>query len=247
MWQKVKLPRRNKCRQCTFFNHYFDYTCYISIWIAGVVNMDFGLEFGRPEVTLRTRSVTGSVTLIPAALPLSASRDSGTDQVRCLCYWLYWIVICVLVCIPSAITLVINSMCIIIHKYYVSAYCASFKFLEDIYYCIIADQFLNMRLNQIKGFIIRMTGITSWSIWGQFYKHRSILIPPCINTGQHRLLWIFGFQRCLWENMSNFIVSTVPANSPAESGIRTSAGTMMARFRSHIDTGPASRGLKLSD
>ena len=45
-----------------------------------VVNMDFGLE--RPEVTLRTRSVTGSVTLIPAALPLSASRDSETLQVR---------------------------------------------------------------------------------------------------------------------------------------------------------------------
>ena len=59
--------------------------------------MDFGLELGRPEVTLRTRSVTGSVTLIPAALPLSASQDSGTYQVRCLCYWLYWIVICVLV------------------------------------------------------------------------------------------------------------------------------------------------------
>ena len=48
----------------------------------GVVNMDFGLELGRPEVTLRTRSVTGSVTLIPAALPLSASRDSETLQVR---------------------------------------------------------------------------------------------------------------------------------------------------------------------
>ena len=44
--------------------------------------MDFGLELGRPEVTLRTRSVTGSVTLIPAALPLSASRDSETLQVR---------------------------------------------------------------------------------------------------------------------------------------------------------------------
>ena len=46
------------------------------------MNMDFGLELGRPEVTLRTRSVTGSVTLIPAALPLSASRDSETLQVR---------------------------------------------------------------------------------------------------------------------------------------------------------------------
>ena len=76
---------------------------------ARVVNMDFGLEFGRPEVTLRTRSVTGSVTLIPAALPLTASRDSGTDQVRCLCYWLYWIVICVLVCIPSATTLALSA------------------------------------------------------------------------------------------------------------------------------------------
>ena len=44
--------------------------------------MVFGLELGRPEVTLKTRSVTGSVTLIPAALPLSASRDSETLQVR---------------------------------------------------------------------------------------------------------------------------------------------------------------------
>ena len=50
--------------------------------LGSVVNIDFGLELGRPEVTLRTRSVTGSVTLIPAALPLSASRDSETLQVR---------------------------------------------------------------------------------------------------------------------------------------------------------------------
>ena len=33
--------------------------------------MDFGFGFGRPEVTIRTGSVTGSVTLIPAALPLA--------------------------------------------------------------------------------------------------------------------------------------------------------------------------------
>ena len=46
------------------------------------MNMDFGLELGRPEVTLRTRSVTGSATLIPAALPLSLSRDSETLLVR---------------------------------------------------------------------------------------------------------------------------------------------------------------------
>ena len=47
--------------------------------------------------------------------------------------------------------------------------------------------------------------------------------------------------------MCNFIVNTVPADGLAPLGARPSAGTVMTKSRSHTYTGPALKGLALTD
>ena len=66
-------------------------------------------------------------------------------------------------------------------------------------------------------------------------------------SAQQRWLAITDSQRNLIENVCNFEVSNVPADGLAPLGARTSAGTLMSKFGSHIHLEPALEGLNVNN